>query len=120
MAIEAAVARSAFRADLYHRLKVLTLHLLPLRERVGDLFLLAEHFIRYHCRQYGLPPRRLSQLGRERLSLYHWPGNVRELANEIERALLLESGDVLELSQLARHRSFSNLYPSHASGEGCG
>ena len=99
--LEAAVARGAFRADLYHRLHVLTLHLPPLRERGEDIFVLAEHFIRYHCRQYGLPPRRLSRQAREHLMRYHWPGNVRELANEIERALLLESGDALELSHLA-------------------
>jgi DNA-binding NtrC family response regulator len=99
--LEAAVARGTFRADFYHRLHVLTLHLPPLRERGEDIFALAEHFIRYHCQQYGLPPRRLSRQASERLMRYHWPGNVRELANEIERALLLESGDTLELSHLA-------------------
>jgi two-component system, NtrC family, response regulator AtoC len=94
------VARGAFRADLYHRLHVLALHLPPLRERGEDILALAEHFIRYHCQQYGLPPRRLSRQAGERLMGYHWPGNVRELANEIERALLLESGETLELSYL--------------------
>lgn len=99
--LEIAVARGMLRADLYHRLKVLTLHLPPLRARGDDIFLLAEHFIHYHCRQYGLPPRQLSRLAKERLSVYPWPGNVRELANEIERALLLETGETIELSQLA-------------------
>jgi len=98
--LAAAVTRGAFRADLYHRLHVLTLHLPPLRERGEDILALAEHFIRYHCQQYGLPPRRLSRQAGERLMRYHWPGNVRELANEIERALLLENGDALELSYL--------------------
>jgi DNA-binding NtrC family response regulator len=98
--LEASVAKGTFRADLYHRLKVLMLQLPPLRERGDDIFELAEHFIRYHCQQYGLPPRRLSRVARERISVYPWPGNVRELANEIERALLLETGDTLELSQL--------------------
>jgi DNA-binding NtrC family response regulator len=98
--LEAAAARGTFRADLYHRLHVLTLHLPPLRERGEDIFLLADHFIQYHCRQYGLAPRQLSRSAKERLMLYPWPGNVRELANEIERALLLESGEVLELTHL--------------------
>lgn len=100
--IEAAVVRGTFRADLFHRLNVLTLKLPPLRERGDDILYLSEQFIQYHCRQYGLPTRGLSREAKERLMLYHWPGNVRELGNEIERALLLESGDELELSQLVR------------------
>ena len=100
--LETAVARGAFRADLYHRLNVFTLHMPPLRERGGDILYLSEHFIQHHSRQYGLPPRALSREAKERLMLYHWPGNVRELGNEIERALLLESGDEIELSQLVR------------------
>lgn len=112
--LEVAVARGTLRADLYHRLKVLTLQLPPLRDRGDDIFLLADHFIRYHCRQYGLPLRRLSRAARERVSLYPWPGNVRELANEIERALLLESGDTLELSQLAGRESSQTGVSVHA------
>jgi DNA-binding NtrC family response regulator len=98
----AAVACGAFRAELFHRLNVLTLQLPPLRERGEDVLFLAEHFIEHHRGQYGLPPRRLSRDAKERLMLYHWPGNVRELASEIERALLLEPGDELQLADLAR------------------
>lgn len=100
--LEIAVGRGTFRPDLFHRLNVFTLQLPPLRERGEDILFLAEYFIDYHCRQYGLAARRLSREAKERLMLYPWPGNVRELANVIERALLLESGEELQLNQLAR------------------
>ena len=100
--LDVAVTRGSFRPDLFHRLNVLTLRLPPLRERGEDILFLAEHFVEYHSRQYGLPLRRLSREAKERLMIYHWPGNVRELGNEIERALLLEDGDELELSHLVR------------------
>lgn len=114
--LEAAVARGTFRADLYHRLNVFTLHLPPLRERGEDVVALADHFVRYHCRQYALPSRQLSRQARERLLLYSWPGNVRELANELERAVLLENGEELQLARLAmtgpeRTRTILRLTP---------
>lgn len=98
--LDDAVARGTFRADLYHRLNVLSLRLPPLRERGEDGVLLANHFVGHHCRQYGLTPRRISREAKERIRLYKWPGNVRELANEIERALLLETGEELSLAQI--------------------
>jgi len=97
-----AQASGGFLPELYHRLRVLTIELAPLRQREGDVILLAEHFLRHHAQQYGLPPRPLSERARDILMAHTWPGNVRELANEIERALLLEPGPEIALSHLAK------------------
>jgi DNA-binding NtrC family response regulator/tetratricopeptide (TPR) repeat protein len=84
-----AIRTGKFRADLYHRLAVLTLALPPLRERGDDALLLAEHFLARASSDYGLPTRTLSADARTQVLAYRWPGNVRELANAMERAALL-------------------------------
>jgi DNA-binding NtrC family response regulator len=78
-----------FREDLYYRLNVVPLHMPPLRERSGDVPLLARHFIEKICRAEGLPLKRLSPEADERLETYSWPGNVRQLENSIETAVAL-------------------------------
>jgi len=83
-----AVGEGTFRADLYHRLAVITLELPPLRERGADILALAQHFLARACADYGLSPRTLTADTRDQLLIYHWPGNVRELANTFERAAL--------------------------------
>ncbi len=85
-----------FREDLYFRLNVVPIHLPPLRERTGDLPLLASHFITRICDVEGLPPKTLTAAALRRLEEHHWPGNVRELENTIERAIAL-SGRRMEL-----------------------
>jgi DNA-binding NtrC family response regulator len=85
----ALVREQRFRADLYHRLSAITFTLPPLRERGGDILRLADHFLAQACRQYGLPPKRLSPEARAALLGYPWPGNVRELANVMERVVIL-------------------------------
>ena len=84
-----AVRERRFREDLYHRLAVLTLTLPPLRERGGDVVLLAERFLARACEDYGLPRRTLAPDARERLLAHSWPGNIRELSNVMERVALL-------------------------------
>jgi transcriptional regulator with AAA-type ATPase domain/tetratricopeptide (TPR) repeat protein len=84
-----AIRTGKFRADLYHRLAVLTLALPPLRERGDDALLLAEHFLARASSDYGLPTRTLTADARTQVLAYRWPGNVRELANAMERAALL-------------------------------
>ncbi len=84
-----------FREDLYHRLAVLTVALPPLRERGGDILLLAEHFLARACADYGLPPKTLGPDARQALLAYPWPGNVRELANVMERVALLAEAMVV-------------------------
>ena len=89
-----------FREDLYHRLALLTIQLPPLRDRAGDIELLAEHFLRRVAADYGQPPKQLDAAARVVLRAHRWPGNVRELANLIERAVLLSEGDVLTVDVL--------------------
>jgi DNA-binding NtrC family response regulator len=90
-----AVRRGRFREDLYYRLAVLALHLPPLREREGDVALLAGFFVDRFVREFD---RRIVGISREalrRLELHPWPGNVRQLRNAVERAVLLAEDEVL-------------------------
>jgi transcriptional regulator with PAS, ATPase and Fis domain len=82
------VERGEFREDLYYRINVIKMVVPPLRERLDDLPLLCEHFLRKHHRAKGRPPR-LSRDAVAALQRYAWPGNIRELENEIERLLVL-------------------------------
>jgi DNA-binding NtrC family response regulator len=94
------VAQGQFREDLLHRLDLYRVTLPALRERGEDLVELAERLVEQLSVKHRLGPRRLSESGRERLLAHKWPGNVRELRHELERALVFEEGDTLELSQL--------------------
>lgn len=84
-----------FRADLYHRLHVLSVEMPPLRSRREDVPLLAEHFARIFARQYGKDGARFSPEALEALQRHAWPGNVRELQSVVERAVLLASDHAL-------------------------
>lgn len=89
------VAEGAFREDLYYRLAVIPVHLPPLRERGGDVILLARHFLASITQQYGRDVPVLSAAAQEALTRHTWPGNVRELRNALERGLLLcSSGEI--------------------------
>ncbi len=90
--LEAAIAAGAFRADLYYRIKVLTLEVPPLRVRGSDILLLARHFLARFTREYGLPLKDLAPDAERALLGYAWPGNVRELRHVMERAVLVRSG----------------------------
>jgi two-component system response regulator PilR (NtrC family) len=85
-----------FREDLYYRLNVIQLTLPPLRERMEDVPLLAQHFLEKFAREQGRPPCRLSEGALARILAHDFPGNVRELENTIERAVALCRGDVVE------------------------
>jgi anaerobic nitric oxide reductase transcription regulator len=82
------VAEGAFRADLYHRLSVYPIPIPPLRERGGDVLLLAGRFLELNRARLGLRSLRLSPEAEEALRRYRWPGNVRELEHVISRAAL--------------------------------
>ena len=96
----AAARRGRFREDLYHRLAVVTLRVPPLRERGGDLAILAQHFLDRATRDYGLAPKKLGPDVHGALLAYPWPGNVRELSNVIERVALLEEGSLITAKML--------------------
>ena len=78
-----------FREDLYYRVNVVTIHLPPLRDRLGDIPLLAEHFLEQHCRRTDRQVVGFADEAMRRLQAYGWPGNVRQLENVIERAVIL-------------------------------
>lgn len=83
------VRQGRFREDLYYRINVITIELPPLCERVGDVRLLAEHFLRIYSAQHNRDKLGITDEAMEYLERYTWPGNVRELENVIERATLL-------------------------------
>src|SRR5262249_32253721 len=85
----ARIEEGRFREDLYYRLNVVPLRMPPLRERAGDVPVLARHFVEKICRAENLPVKRLSPEAEERLCRYSWPGNVRQLENAIETAVAL-------------------------------
>ena len=87
-----AVAEGTFREDLLYRLNVVNLRLPALRERPGDVAVLADHFVKKYAAANGVPPRPLSQDARRALAAHRWPGNVRELENAMHRAVLLATG----------------------------
>jgi len=95
------VRAKRFREDLYFRLNVVTLELPSLRERGGDIMLLAEHFLREFSRRAGRRLPKFTAAARKRLESHTWPGNVRELRNLMERLAYLTSGDRIEAEDLA-------------------
>ncbi len=94
--LKKAVAAGRFREDLYYRLHVFPIQVLPLRERSDDIPLLAKHFIDLSVRELKCVKPRLTRAGVAKLQSYYWPGNVRELRNVIERAVILARGGTLE------------------------
>jgi DNA-binding NtrC family response regulator len=90
----------AFRADLYYRLNVVPITLPPLREREGDIPLLATAFLRHFSQQMGLEMGGFSPEAMRQLEVYPWPGNVRELRNIVERLAVLYGGTRIELDNL--------------------
>ena len=90
-----AIARKTFREDLFYRLSVVPIHLPPLRERKEDIPFLAQHFIQRYNPKRKNPVIGISPAAMEMLVKYRWPGNVRELENTIERAMILEGGEII-------------------------
>lgn len=94
------VSEGKFRQDLYYRINVVTIHLPPLRSRVGDIPLLAEHFLKKFSKETGRKIIGISPSAMQRLMDYPWPGNVRELENAIERAVVLCRRPQIEVQDL--------------------
>ncbi|MEJ5338116.1 MAG: sigma-54-dependent transcriptional regulator [Aquificaceae bacterium] len=86
------VKKGNFREDLYHRISTFVITLPPLRERGEDIALLAEHFLSRFLKEYGKPPKYLSEGAKRLLETYQWKGNVRELKNLMERLAILHEG----------------------------
>jgi len=108
--LKAAVAARRFREDLYFRLSVFPITVPPLRERAGDIPILARHFVDRFCRDLTKKSLVLSPEAVEQLQSYYWPGNVRELQNCIERAVILAEAERI----LPRHLNLSFIAPPAA------
>jgi len=111
-----AVRDGTFREDLYYRIAVVMIDVPPLRERQGDIPLLAEHFLRKFSAVHGKPLPRLLPRALERLEAYEWPGNVRQLENCIEQAVVLCEGDIIDVNLL----SLGDRVPSLSNDRGPG
>src|SRR6266700_3410914 len=98
-----AVDRGTFREDLFYRLQVFDIRIPPLRERRGDILLLAETFLKEIGQSFGRPPAGLTREAREMLLRHDWPGNVRELRNALERAAILCEGALIAADHLSLH-----------------
>jgi DNA-binding NtrC family response regulator/tetratricopeptide (TPR) repeat protein len=94
------VADGQFRADLYHRLAVVVLQLPTLRERIGDIQNLAEHYLQRYASAHGVASKKLTGDARAWLEEHEWPGNVRELSHLMERATLLVPADEIGATTL--------------------
>jgi len=101
--LEEAIEEGSFRQDLYYRLDVVSIFIPPLRERIGDVPILANHFLEKHKRKDG--NKEIKSISEEALKLmfkYDWPGNVRELENAIERAVILAKKPLITPADLPR------------------
>jgi DNA-binding NtrC family response regulator len=111
--MDEAVASGALRKDLYYRLQVLTIKIPSLRDRQGDIPLLAAYFVDHFNREFGKEVQGLTPEAVRLLESYPWEGNVRELRNAIERAMLFAEGDLLapsDLSTIAERASVAETY----------
>lgn len=110
------VEEGRFRQDLLYRINTIEIHIPPLRDREGDMILLAEHFLNKFSQKYKKNIQKLSREAQNKLMSYSWPGNVRELQNVMERAVILSSEKILQaediiinVKEVKQNREFENL-----------
>jgi len=108
--LEAAVANGRFREDLYYRLKVVTITLPPLRDRIEDIPLLADYFLSLFVRDASSKNPGITKEAKVILSSYSWPGNIRELANLLQKTLIFNRGAPIS------GKDIMNAYSSKATG----
>jgi two-component system response regulator HydG len=116
--LEAAVESGAFREDLYHRLKVVTIRLPSLAERREDIPLLLDHFLKEHTKRHNKSIQGISTAARRRLLAYDWPGNVRQLRNVIESMVVVDFDGVLDLDDLPSELAPPADGENHSGGAG--
>jgi len=115
--LQAEVEAGRFRHDLYFRINVIELEVPPLRQRPGDLPILAEHILQRLAATWGEPPKRLSPGALEKLEAYRFPGNVRELENLLERAATLCEGDIIQAEDIRLPARRNGTRPASAPQE---
>ncbi len=90
------VNENKFRQDLLYRIKTVEIKVPTLTERLEDLSMLTEHFLKSYCKKYNVPLKRVSSSTMKRLEKHNWPGNIRELQHSVERAVIMSESNVLE------------------------
>lgn len=95
--LEQTVQEKEFSSELFYLLKILKVHVTPLKERCGDVASIAHYYVQQFSREYNTQARSISSQAIKALTHYHWPGNVRELLNQVKRAVLVCDGLVIEL-----------------------
>ena len=111
------VSDGRFREDLYYRLNVFPIQCMSLKERPLDIVPIANYLLHRHCETIGGQVPTLSKSAEQRLKSYQWPGNVRELENVIQRALILQSGEFIQLSDLQLDTLMTNNLQAVADTE---
>jgi DNA-binding NtrC family response regulator len=111
--LEELVKQGRFREDLYYRINVVPIFVPPLRDRIGDLPLLVDHFLRVYCAANNKPVKQLEPDALEIMEDYSWPGNVRELENVIQRMVVMGDSHVIRATHLPQQL----LYSSNATQE---
>jgi len=124
--LDKAIRENRFREDLFYRLKVIPIHLPPLRDRRDDIPLLLHHFLHKFNRENNKDIKGFSRATIEALMAYDWPGNVRELENLVERLVILTHKDIIELEDLpdsilkrGRSDEIHLSFPSHLPYREC-
>lgn len=107
------VSDGLFREDLLYRINTIHIEVPPLRERQGDVLVLAEFFLKKFAGKYDKTGLRINQMAQEKLEAYPWPGNIRELQHTMERAVILSEGNVLKPADFLLHSK-----PNHAFERG--
>ncbi|MFH0764067.1 MAG: sigma-54 dependent transcriptional regulator [Candidatus Omnitrophota bacterium] len=98
--LEKAIADGKFREDLYYRLNVISIRIPPLRERKEDLSLLINYFLKHYSMENHKSIKHMTDEARDILTSYNWPGNIRELENIIERAVILDTNNIIGIEDL--------------------
>ena len=102
------VEQGLFREDLFYRLNVVNIHIPPLRDRIADIPLLVDYFIKKYCLSMNKPPATIDPSALKRLQEFNYPGNIRELENMIERAIVVGDGRRITLKDLPLEKTIVN------------
>jgi len=106
--LKSMVEKGTFREDLFYRLNVVNIQIPPLRERIDDIPLLVDYFIKKYCTSMNKPPATIDTAAMKRLQEFNFPGNIRELENMIERAIVVGDGRRISLKDLPLEKTIVN------------
>ncbi|HDN95412.1 MAG TPA: sigma-54-dependent Fis family transcriptional regulator [Nitrospirae bacterium] len=110
--LEEEIQKAQFREDLYFRLNVIPIYVPPLRERKDDIPLLVDYFLQNLARQYGQKKKNVSKSTLRALMEYDWPGNVRELKNTIERLMIMNPDEIIDVKEVQPVKAAKSDYTS--------